>query len=247
MAKLKLEDVRQEVELQEWKLVTDKYTNLDTEMEFNCPNGHKVYTTFKKWRKSPFCPTCSENEIKVDMSNPVPKEKGKIRVLALDDATNITGWCIYDGEKLVSYGKFQIDKDNPIERISIIRQWLLNMITKWKPDKIGIEDIQLQEFRGTNGKTNYAVTTYKVLAQLQGVLLESIFSQNIESIVVHSATWKSYCNISGKSRTDQKRSAQFKVKGWYGINVTQDEADAICIGKYLSGKYIKNNEMISWG
>ena len=39
-----------------------------------------------------------------------------------------------------NYGKFIIDNANPIERISIMRQWLLNMLIKWNPDKIGIED-----------------------------------------------------------------------------------------------------------
>ena len=36
----------------------------------------------------------------------------------------------------------------------------------------------------------------------------------------------------------------FKKK--YEKNVTQDEADAICIGTYMVEKYLKNNEMISF-
>ena len=43
-----------------------------------------------------------------------------------------------------------------------------------------------------------------------------------------------------KNRADQKRAAQVKVKGWHNENVTQDEADAICIGKYLTEKYLRN-------
>ena len=247
MAKLKYEDVQNEIEQQGWKLVSATYTNLKTEMDFLCPQGHKVFVTLEKWRRNPFCPICSENAIKVDISNPEKKDKNIIRVLALDDATNITGWSIFDGSKLITYGKFQIDKENPIERMSILKQWMLNMIIKWNPDKVGIEDIQLQKFKNGVGEDSFAVTTYKVLAQLQGVLLETLYSQKKDAIIVHSATWKAFCKITAKNRTDQKRAAQLRVKEWYGVNVTQDEADAICMGKYLGEKYIKNNEMISWG
>ena len=32
----------------------------------------------------------------------------------------------------------------------------------------------------------------------------------------------------------------------FGKNVTQDEADAICIGLYIAEKYLRNNEMIDF-
>ena len=246
MARLKYEDVKEEVESYGWFLISRDYKNLDTELELKCPEGHKVFTKLKKFRRNQFCPTCSEGSLLVDISNPVKKIKGVARVLAIDDATSVSGWSVFDGEKLISYGNFQVDKENPIERISIIKQWLLNMLVKWNPDKIGIEDIQLQQFKGKDGSNNFAVTTYKVLAHLQGVLLETLYSQNKEAVLVHSQTWKAYCEITAKNRTDQKRSAQRKVKEWYGFNVSQDEADAICMGKYLSEKYLRNNEMISW-
>lgn len=246
MARLKYEDVKKEIVDYGWGLVTTDYKNLDTEMEFICQEGHKVFTTLKKFRKNPYCPTCAEKALLVDVDNPVAKEKDVVRVLAIDDATSLSGWSVFDGKELVGYGVFRVEKEDPIERISIVKQWMLNMLIKWNPDKVGIEDIQLQHFRGANGVENYAVTTYKVLAQLQGVLLEALHLQGKESIIVHSQTWKSFCGISAKSRTDQKRSAQLKVKEWYGVNVGQDEADAICMGKYLSEKYIRNSQMVSW-
>lgn len=246
MAKLSYEVVKEEIEKYGWKLISTEYNNLDTELEIRCAENHKVFTTLKKFRRNQICPTCLESSHRIDISNPIKKKPGITRILVLDDATQITGWCIFDGEDLTSYGKFSIDNADPIERISIMRQWLLNMLIKWNPDKIGIEDIQLQSFKGKSGDTNFAVTTYKVLAQLQGVLLEALFSQKKDAIVVHSQTWKAYCGIIAKNRSDQKRSAQIKVKEWYGINTTQDEADAICMGKFLSEKYLKNNTMIQW-
>lgn len=69
----------------------------------------------------------------------------------------------------------------------------------------------------------------------------------MEKVVVHSATWRSDCQFTTKTRTDQKREAQKLVYKWYQADATQDEADAICIGRYLANKYIKNNFLLSWG
>jgi len=60
-------------------------------MEFACPRGHKVFTTFKKFRANPTCPTCLEEEIKINVSVPSKKAPGAMRVLALDNATETTG------------------------------------------------------------------------------------------------------------------------------------------------------------
>lgn len=246
MAKLNLLEIQEFVNEQGWKLISTEYKNLDTEMEFECPRGHKVFTTYKKFRTNALCPTCSEEAIQIDISIPSKKEPGVTRVLALDNATEITGWAIFDNQKLVTYGKFQTSKENSIERIAIIRQWLLNMINKWNPDKVGIEDIQLQTYTGGKGQTNYAVTTYKTLAHLQGVLMELLFTHKVDYILVHSQTWKAFCGIKQKTRSDQKRAAQLKVTEWYNIKVSQDESDAICMGKFLSEKYLKNNTIIQW-
>ena len=90
------------------------------------------------------------------------------------------------------------------------------------------------------------VTTYKVLAHLQGVLINLCLERNIPCEVVHVSTWREYCKIKGKTRTDKKRNAQMQVKDWYDITVTNDEADAICIGRYAANVTMKNSVMINW-
>ena len=37
-----------------------------------------------------------------------------------------------------------------------------------------------------------------------------------------------------------------QVKDWYDITVTNDEADAICIGRYAANITMKNSVMINW-
>ena len=59
-----------------------------------------------------------------------------------------------------------------------------------------------------------------------------------------SQVWRKGIGIKGRTRTDRKRSAQQFVKQEYDINVSEDEADAICLGRYgikncISPKVIK--------
>lgn len=242
MSRLNLADIQQEVDAAAWRLCSIEYKNLDTEMEFDCPAKHKVFTTLKKWRRNPVCPVCLEQKNIKELEDRVPKkEKGAIRVLALDDATSTTGWAVFDDNQLVGYGKVVMNNQDVIKRMSGMRQWLLSAIRNWKPDVVGIEDIQLQ--KGPNGN----VSMFKTLAQLQGVLLVTLEEEKMEKVVVHSATWRSDCQFTTKTRTDQKREAQKLVYKWYHIEATQDEADAVCIGRYLANKYIKNNFLLSWG
>ena len=74
-----------------------------------------------------------------------PKPKGVKRVLALDQATHVTGWAIFDGLKLIRYGTFTTNLTDETARIATIKNWLLSMMANWKPDYIALEGIQFQE------------------------------------------------------------------------------------------------------
>ena len=45
-----------------------------------------------------------------------------------------------------------MNNQDVIKRMSGMRQWLLSAIRNWKPDVVGIEDIQLQ--KGPNGNVS---------------------------------------------------------------------------------------------
>ena len=245
--KFKIEDIKKEFENKEWKLLSEEYKNLDTELEAVCPEGHKVYITYKKWRVYHECPMCKTNPLKKTREiQVISKPQGAIRILAIDQATFVSGWAIFDDKKLTQYGTFSSTGGTSVERIEIIRQWLASMIELWNPDRIAIEDIHMQSFGGEKGYGNESVTTFKTLAHLQGVLINYFFINDIKYDIIHSATWREFCQIKGVHRVDKKRSAQLKIKDWYDVTVTQDEADAICIGKYEAERNAKNNIMLHW-
>lgn len=124
-------------------------------------------------------------------------------------------------------------------RISEIKSWLDHQIQTIRPDEVILEDIQLQKF----GQGEEAVLTYKKLAHLQGVLKNYLYENGIIYKIVSPATWRALSQIKGKTRTERKRSAQIKVDEFYGIKVTQDEADAILICKWAVNDH-KSNDMI---
>ncbi len=239
--------VRNHLESEGWKLISDSYKNLNTELEMECPQGHKQFQTYANWRKHLQCDACMAGDPYKVKKNKVPaKEADTQRVLALDAATQITGYAIYDNRVLVSYGTFETDKSKSTEeRINDMKKWLLAAIEEWQPDFIGMENIQLQKF-GPNA-SQAQVKTFQVLANLQGVLLDVAFEKCVDHDLVYASEWRSCCGINegNQQRESKKKQAQAKVKIWYNQDCTQDEADAICIGKYFANM-LKNNKS-TWG
>ena len=43
MSRINIDEIREILSKDGWKLLTDKYQNLETEMVFECAEGHKVY------------------------------------------------------------------------------------------------------------------------------------------------------------------------------------------------------------
>ena len=230
-----------------WKLISNTYKNLNTELEMECPAGHRQFQTYGNWRKHPQCDKCMAGDPFKIKKNKVPIKKiDTQRVLALDAATGITGYSIYDNRVLVSYGTFKVDASLPTdERINSVKKWLQAALKEWEPDFVGLENIQLQKFGPSASQMQ--VKTFQVLANLQGVLIDTIFEASIDHDLVYASEWRKYCGINegDQHRENKKKLAQDKVKIWYNQTCTQDEADAICIGKYFS-HLLKNNKS-TWG
>lgn len=223
---------------QNWKLISTSYRNLDTAIECVCPKGHNQSITYREWRKTKLCKECLR-EGGAFLQNKgrllVPEKSSLFRILALDAATTTTGYAVYDEKSLVGYGHFTIKGDDTTERINQVKQWLVCAISEWRPDLICVEHIQLQSFNayGKPAKDSYQVELYRVLANLQGVVADALFEKKVPLHLVYSQTWRSFCDVNGKNREEKKKSAQNQVLLWYNIEATQDEADAICLGKYF--------------
>lgn len=167
------------------------------------------------------------------------------RLLALDQASKVTGWAIFEDGKLKSYGKISLDDPNTDIRLVQLRQGIQTLVTDYNIDEVIFEDIQqqnnvandVQTFKEQNNVANN-VQTFKVLAEVYGVVSELLQEIQIPHSTVLAASWKSTLGIKGRTRAEQKKNAQLYVEQNYGIHVIQDIADAVCIGTH----HIKKNK-----
>ena len=118
-----------------------------------------------------------------------------MRVLALDQASRVSGWAVYDGKTLIDYGKISAMHSDIGERLYYIRSEVIKLIEKFEIDEVVFEDIQLQDNRVNN------VQTFKTLAEVFGVLHELFVELKMPREAVLSTVWKSKVGIKGADRT----------------------------------------------
>lgn len=154
------------------------------------------------------------------------------RLLALDQASKVTGWAIFEDGELKSYGKISLDDPNTDIRLVQLRQDIQTLVADYNIDEVIFEDIQQQNNVANN------VQTFKVLAEVYGVVSELLQEIQIPHSTALASSWKSTLGIKGRTRAEQKKNAQLYVEQNYGIHVIQDIADAVCIGTH----HIKKNK-----
>lgn len=223
-----------------FKLISTTYSSLDTPIEIECEKGHRFQNTMREFRKVPICPICAENPFTSSKEKQTKKKKG-FRVLALDQATVKSGWALFEGKELINHGVISInEKLSTPARISQVNEELIRKINLYQPDKVLIEDIQLQE----KNQNALGITTFKVLAELLGVLQNTLETYKIEYEIVPPATWRAAVGVKGRTRNDKKKSGQLIVKQLYNQIFSNDESDAILIGKYEIDKI--QPEIVNW-
>jgi Holliday junction resolvasome RuvABC endonuclease subunit len=135
----------------------------------------------------------------------------------------VTGFAVFDNKELIKYGVFDLsDMTESVEKINTMKVMLHKLIETYNPDKILLEDIQLQHNN---------VKVFKVLSELRGVLVDYLFENEIPYEIIMPTTWKSRIGINTRLKRDvQKRLTQEFVKNKFGIEVSEDIADSISIG-----------------
>ena len=150
-------------------------------------------------------------------------------ILAFDQASRTSGWSVFKNQELIAHGTFTYTDSNLGLRLCKIRQKVKELTEKYSPDKIIYEDIQLQE----GAKNN--IETFKILAEVFGIIYEYATEVNIPNEAILAGTWRKGLGIIGYKREQYKPNAQKWVLDNCGIRVVEDEADAICIGAYAAG------------
>lgn len=148
------------------------------------------------------------------------------KILALDQASKVTGYALITTEGIEQYGTITASTDlNYIERLRIMYSNIQELIKKTKPSYVVFEATQYQN--------NFAA--FGTLSMLQGVIMAELFRKKLGFYIVPATCWKSFCGIKGKKRQEQKANTKAFVAERYNIIATEDEADAIGIATWALG------------
>lgn len=150
-----------------------------------------------------------------------------MRLLALDQASRVTGVAIFDDDKLIKYGTFEIKSNQELgKRLTQFLESLDKLYAVYHFDAIAYEDIQLQMGN---------VETYKKLAYIQAMILFWCEKHEKNLYCLSPSHWRKvlkdkYGMSWGRKRAEQKQTAIDFIQEHYEKKVDSDTADAICIG-----------------
>lgn len=150
-----------------------------------------------------------------------------MRLLALDQASRVTGVAIFDDDKLVKYGIFEIKSNQELgKRLTQFLENLNTLYAAYHFDAVAYEDIQLQMGN---------VETYKKLAYIQAMILFWCEKHEKNLYCLSPSHWRKvlkdkYGMSWGRKRAEQKQTAIDFIQEHYEKEVDSDTADAICIG-----------------
>ena len=148
-----------------------------------------------------------------------------MKILVCDQSTRCSGWAYFlDGQYVesgvVDMSKSKLDTD---ERSFEMAKELWKVIKKYKPDKLVIEQVQNQ----SNTKTVI------ILARLAGMLVGYAEAHGVKTHTVEPSRWRSalsYNQGPKVKRAELKQQSMDYVKKHYGLELSEDESEAICIG-----------------
>lgn len=163
-----------------------------------------------------------------------------MKVLGIDQSYTNFGIAIVEikGEKIevINVKSFNYKgKKSKTEKRLFIAKLIKNAVKKYNPDYILVE--RIRQF-----SQNFISMRYiKATASLIGTIIDSCYPKPVYSVDTRS--WKSrVCGSSkGVKRADKGVSVRF-VKRRFGLELNDDEADALCIACYPSTGDI--NQMI---
>lgn len=159
-------------------------------------------------------------------------------ILGIDSSTSSTGWGVIDTKfndnlRLIDYGAIKPNKKlETIDRIIYISRELRRILQDFKPELILIEEMNVTR-------------NMKTIRALSGLLTEiEVMLRNRQALYVKMtpSEWRKKVGIKCKNdREILKKASVDYVFEKYNENVSDDEADAICIAEAGSKVEIEND------
>ena len=160
-----------------------------------------------------------------------------MKVLAFDQSTRVTGYCLFNNGCYSDSGVIDLtDIDNTETRTQQMGLSICDKIEFYNPDFIIIEDVSMQK----------NPDVMKKLARLQGMILGFAVAHNIQINIIEPTKWRSalkYQQGRGIKRDELKKQSFDYVKKYFGFeNFTEDRCEAICINEAAHKILLELNE-----
>ena len=147
------------------------------------------------------------------------------RILNFDQSTKISAYSVFIDKKYIECGVVDLHKiKDTSERIRAMGVELGKIIEKYQPDKVVLEEVAQQS----------NPLTLKLLARIQGVVIGFCAAHNIETYIIEPSKWRSVLQFkigAGVKRAELKQQSIDYVKNIYGLDLSEDECESICIGE----------------
>ena len=155
--------------------------------------------------------------------------------MGIDASTTSTGWSIFDGSELVTYGVIKPEGADWRERLIHEGPQMAKVIDKYKPEKIYMEDVPLK-----HGNAKALV----VLGAVQGFFCGLIAQYEIPIEFLLPSEWRSPLGLydgtrEGTKRAELKHKSILKANELFGLDLQwvspsskrneDDSADSILI------------------
>lgn len=154
-----------------------------------------------------------------------------MKILAFDQSSKLSGWSLFEDDKYSCSGVIDKSKIKDSDRrIGEMGLEICEKIQELKPDCVIIENVQQQA----------GVATVILLSRLQGFILGWCYAHNVRIEIIGPSQWRSTLSFrqgAGVKRKELKAQSIEYVKSNYGLDVSEDEAESICINDGARIKY----------
>jgi Holliday junction resolvasome RuvABC endonuclease subunit len=164
--------------------------------------------------------------------------------MSMDQATNKFALSVFDNEKLIHSQQYELSKyiayEEMDKRLSTVNKIMIKAIKEYKVEFVVLEDIFLKV--GGGGYSGY--NSFKTLAQLLGILTNSLYDMGMLYTLVKASEWRKTCGIKGKDKIQKVNCINF-VKDKFGLDVPEDEAEAIGISYHTAKKILPKIKVLT--
>ena len=161
----------------------------------------------------------------------IKSKNNEIKLCSIDSSTKKTGIAFFIGGEYICHDLLDCStKTNMNERFMDMSFKIWQALTLTRPDIIYVEETVVLR----NAQTQ------RFLTRLQGVIYAWCMNKGCEFNTIRPTVWRSAIGMKqGKSakRAELKEQSIQYVRNKYGVDVTDDEADAICIGDAVINLY----------